>query len=120
VKRKLLIFTLCFLGIGIWVNLAEAGDTGYRFRPSKFNLKSDALPRSGIVFFDAVVGRPVGLATTIAGTGIYLATLPMTLPTGSAGEAGWELVARPGGWTFVRPIAEKDERFDEKGLTEGP
>jgi hypothetical protein len=120
VKRKLLIFTLFSVVICIWANLAWAGDTGYRFRPSKFNLKPDALPRSGIVFFDAVVGRPVGLATTIAGTGIYLATLPMTLPTGSAREAGWELVGRPGGWTFVRPIAGKDERFDERGLNIRP
>ncbi|HAY23261.1 hypothetical protein [Desulfobacca acetoxidans] len=117
-NRMILIFGIMF--ICVWADPALAGDVGYRFRPSKFNLKSDALPRSGIVFFDAVVGRPLGLATTIAGTGIYVATLPMTLPTGSAGEAGWELVARPGGWTFVRPIAEEDDRFDEKGLTGGP
>lgn len=99
---------------------APAGDVRYSFRPSRFTLKADALPRSGIVFFDTIVGRPVGLATTVAGTGIFIATLPMTLPTGSAGDAGWELVARPGGWTFVRPIGEKDKRFDEKTLTEGP
>lgn len=119
-QRKMLILTISTLALGFWANLAVAGDIGYRFRPSTFNLKSDAVPRSGVVFFDTIIGRPLGLATTIAGTGVYIATLPMTAPTGSAGEAGWELVARPGGWTFVRPIGETDKRFDEKGLTEGP
>jgi hypothetical protein len=118
--KKYCFPALAAVVIWLWAIPASAGDIGYSFRPSKFTLKSGALPRSGIVFFDTVVGRPVGLATTIVGTGLYVATLPMTLPTGSVGEAGWELVARPGGWTFVRPIGEKDERFDEKSLTEGP
>jgi hypothetical protein len=118
--KKYFVSALAAVFICLWGIPGEAGDIGYSFRPSKYTLKADALPRSGIVLFDAVVGRPLGLATTIAGTGIYIATLPMTLPTGSARETGRELVKRPAGWTFVRPIAKKDRRFDERGLNEGP
>jgi hypothetical protein len=116
-KRKFLILAFGIMLICVWANFAVAGDIGYRFRPSKFNLKTEVVPHSGKVFFDALIGRPLGLATTVVGTGVYIATLPITVPTCSAGEAGCELVGRPAGWTFVRPLGEKDERFEEKSLT---
>lgn len=114
--KKYFIAALAAVGLCLVANLAAAGDIGYRFKPSTFNLKSKALPTSGIVFADAVVGKPLGLATTIAGTGIYIATLPLTLPSGGAGEAGWQLVGRPAGWTFIRPVGKGDPRYEERHL----
>ncbi len=115
-SKKYVISTLIGIFFCLAANLASAGDVGYRFRPSYFNLPAEGLPQSGKVFADAVVGRPVGLATTIAGTGIFIATLPMTVPSCSVREAGRQLVVRPGGWTFDRPLG-KPSCYDERSLT---
>ncbi len=117
-SAKYVIAALVAILIFITGNAAVAGDVGYRFRPSTFNLPATGLPQSGKVLTDAVIGRPVGLATTIAGTGIFIATLPMTIPSCSVGEAGRHLIVRPGGWTFGRPLG-KGSCYDEPSLT-GP
>jgi hypothetical protein len=69
-----------------------------------------------VVAADAVIGRPLGLATTIAGTGVFLVTLPFSATSQSVDTAAWGLVGRPGGWTFVRPLGKGDPRFEEKGI----
>jgi hypothetical protein len=117
-QRKMFLIFLASGLICICASLALAGDIGYAFRPSSFNLEAKGLPKSGKVFADATIGKPLGLAATIAGTGIYIVTLPMTLPSGAAGEAGWEMVGRPAGWTFVRPVGSGSRRYDEKHLNE--
>jgi hypothetical protein len=116
-QRKMFIIILASGLICMWVSLALAGDIGYTFRPSSFDLQAKGIPRSGVAFADAVVGKPLGLAGTIAGTGIFIATLPMTLPSGDAGEAAWQIVGRPAGWTFVRPLG-RGSSYDEKHLNE--
>ena len=59
-------------------------------------------PSAGIMMFDAVVARPLLLATTVAGTGLYVVTLPFTLAGGNAKQAGAELVVGPAKNTFYR------------------
>ncbi len=114
--KKYVISTLIGIFICLVANLASAGDVGYRFRPSYFNLPAEGVAQSGKVFADAVVGRPVGLATTILGTGLFIATLPASVPSCSVREAGRQLVKRPGGWTFDRTLG-KPSCYDERSLT---
>lgn len=63
---------------------------------------SDEEPSAGAMVADAVVARPLLLATTVIGAGVYVVTLPFSLLGGNAGEAGKTLVVGPAKNTFVR------------------
>ena len=116
-KNKFFV-TLLVLGLGFaWVGLSLAGDVGYRFRDDKVGFtRVPGPPSSAAVATDAILGRPLGLATTIGGAGVFLVTLPFSAISGSTGEAAWGLVGRPGGWTFVRPLGRGEAQFEEHGI----
>lgn len=59
-------------------------------------------PAAYAMVADAVVARPLLLAATVVGTGVFVLTLPFTLASGSVGKAGKALVVEPGEATFVR------------------
>ncbi len=67
-----------------------------------------------MVAADALIARPIGLGLTIAGTGLFLVTLPMSAISGSTDTAAEGLIVKPGGYTFVRPFGSIDPRFEEK------
>lgn len=51
---------------------------------------------------DALIARPLLLATTVVGSAVYLVSLPFSLLGGNAAEAGETLVVGPAKATFVR------------------
>ncbi len=53
---------------------------------------------------DALVARPLGLAATLIGTGLFIATLPITIISGSTHKAARSLVATPANLTFKRKL----------------
>ena len=53
---------------------------------------------------DLILQRPFGLATTLVGIGTWIVSLPFTVFSGSAEDAGQVLVAEPAAHTFVRPL----------------
>jgi hypothetical protein len=55
---------------------------------------------------DLVVLRPVGCVVTLAGTGLFLLTLPFTVPTHSVNEAAERFVVAPFEYTFSRPFPD--------------
>jgi hypothetical protein len=117
--RKLLVALLTVSLAGLLSGIAAAGVLGYSLRDAEqgfWDKPSPGPPSSLVVATDALIGRPLGLATTIAGTGVFIVTLPMSLGSGSTDEAAWGLVGQPGGWTFVRPMGRSDPRFDEVGI----
>lgn len=115
---KKMVLVILILGLGCaWASLGLAGDIGYRFREKKIAFtRIPGPPSSSVLAADAVLGRPVGLATTIAGTGVFLVTLPFSVISGSTSEAAWGLVGRPGAWTFVRPLGRGEPQFEERGI----
>lgn len=58
------------------------------------------------VILDLLILRPVGLVATVAGTIIFVGSLPISLPTGSVGKAFNSLMARPAAYTFRRTLGE--------------
>ncbi|MFO8142207.1 MAG: hypothetical protein R6T87_10055 [Marinobacter sp.] len=62
----------------------------------------DESPSALAMTTDALLLRPVLLATTIVGSAVYLVSLPFSALGGNAGEAGEVLVAGPARATFVR------------------
>jgi len=118
-KSKVLLVILAISLVCAWGGVGAAGQIGYSMRGAEagFGFKPDPNPpSSSVVAVDAIIGRPLGLAATIAGTGVFLVTLPFSLTSESTGEAAWGLVGRPGGWTFVRPLGRGEPLFEERGV----
>jgi hypothetical protein len=106
--------SLIFTG-GAWGQMSysmRSAEKGFPITPKK--------PTSTQVFLDAAVGRPVGLATTLVGTTLFVITLPFTVPSGSTGEAAHGLIVEPGAWTFVRPLGRTEPQYEERGVFERP
>jgi hypothetical protein len=118
-KNKVLLVILVMSLVCAWGSVGTAGQIGYSMRGAEkgFGFKPNPNPpSSSVMAFDGVIGRPLGLATTIIGTTAFLITLPVTIPSDSTSEAAWGLVGRPVGWTFVRPLGRSEPLFEEEGV----
>jgi hypothetical protein len=69
-------------------------------------------PSGGMMIFDFLVVRPVGIVATAVGSVFYVVSLPFSLLGQNPGEAGVALVKEPAAYTFTRPLGE----FPEQGL----
>jgi hypothetical protein len=58
------------------------------------------------MLIDLVVLRPIGAVVTVIGAAAFVISLPFTVPTGTVGEAGREMVGKPAEYTFNRPLGE--------------
>lgn len=63
-------------------------------------------PSAAAMGVDLLLVRPLGLVSTVAGTGLFVLSLPFTLLGGNVEEAAHVLVAEPGAYTFSRPLGE--------------
>jgi len=117
-SRRLLVAILTIILVGTWGSLGVAGEMPYSLEKAErgFYVPSTGPPSSAALGADALIGRWVGLATTIAGTGVFIATLPFSIPSGSVGTSARGLVGDPGGWTFCRPMGKSDPRYDRPGI----
>jgi len=117
-KSRILVVMLAVSLLWSLSGTATAGVLGYSMdRAEKgFQDKPGAEPSAAVVAADGLIARPLGLATTIAGTGLFVATLPFSIPSGSVRESAQGMIKRPGGWTFVRPMGRPDKRFMEKSI----
>ena len=68
-------------------------------------------PSGGMMIFDFVVVRPIGIVATAVGSIFYVVSLPFSLLGQNPGEAGVALVKEPAAYTFTRPLGE----FPEQG-----
>lgn len=57
---------------------------------------------------DLVVLRPLGCIATLAGTGLFVLTLPFTVPTHSVKKSAERFVVAPFKYTFSRPFPDKN------------
>ena len=83
-KSKVLLVILAISLVCAWGSVGTAGQIGYSMRWAEkgFAFKPNpGPPSSSVMAVDAIIGRPLGLATTIVGTGVFLVTLPFTLPS---------------------------------------
>ncbi len=119
-KRKVLLIVLAISLGCAWVSTGAAGQITYSLKSSETGFVSKPQtggpPSSAVMAADALLGRPLGAATTIAGTAVFIAAIPLTLATDTTGEAAWGLVGRPGAWTFVRPLGRGNRDFEEQGV----
>jgi hypothetical protein len=60
----------------------------------------------GAMTADLVLTRPVGLAAIVAGTAVFVLSIPFSVIGGNTGQAWQKLVMDPIEYTFVRPLGE--------------
>ncbi len=63
-------------------------------------------PAAGTVIADALVVRPLMLVRTLLGFGVFVVSLPFTVPGDHVAEAGEVLVVDPARETFMTPLGE--------------
>ena len=65
-------------------------------------------PTEATIVPDVLLVRPMGIVSIVAGSVIFVISLPVAIPTGSVGKVGRRLVVDPVEFTFVRPIGDFD------------
>jgi hypothetical protein len=95
-KRAFLISVVISLVI---VNLYTAGRT-----EEKWNKDDPTTDEWNIM--DLLIARPMGIAAGIFGTGVFILSLPFTIPTGSVDEAAQMFVVKPFKFSFVRKFPD--------------
>src|SRR6516225_2757952 len=63
-------------------------------------------PDPGVATADALVMRPALFATTVAGTAVFVVSLPFTLLSRSVAPEARALVVAPAKATFARPLGD--------------
>ncbi|MGH8563870.1 MAG: multidrug transporter [Gammaproteobacteria bacterium] len=84
-----------------------AGDPWYGGEPQQYGERGHstyAKPAHDADYMaaDGLIARPLGIASTIIGTGLFIVTLPFSLIGGNVDEAGQVLVQEPATYTFGR------------------
>ena len=63
---------------------------------------------------DVLVARPLGIVAGILGTGVFIATLPFTIPSNSVNSAAQMFVMEPFKFSFVRPFPDENLMTPER------
>ncbi len=95
--KRLIVFLLCFTFL---VNVPV------------YSLASEEKkeePSASVIFLDVMLVRPLGIVSIALGTGVFIISLPFTIPTRTVGLAGKKLVKEPFLYTFARPVGDLNE-----------
>ena len=57
---------------------------------------------------DVLFARPIGVIAGIAGTAIFVVSLPFTIPTGGVQDAADIFIVKPFQFSFVRQFPDED------------
>ena len=76
-----------------------------------FSSISIAFASDEAVLADLFFLRPLGLASLVGGTAVFVVSLPITAINRSISKSAKELVADPFNYTFNRPIGENSRGY---------
>lgn len=97
-KKAFFMFMVISL---VMVNLYTVGWTGEE------RAKDDPIADE-LNMMDVLVARPIGVVAGIIGTGVFILSLPFTIPTGGVNEAAQTFVVKPFRFSFVRDFPDND------------
>jgi hypothetical protein len=63
-------------------------------------------PTGGMMMWDTLFMRPIGMVATALGSVVWLVSLPFAALGGNTDESTQALVAAPFEWTFGRPLGQ--------------
>jgi hypothetical protein len=61
----------------------------------------------GKAFLDILVARPIGFVVGVLGAGIFICSLPFTIPTKSVDDAARFLIVKPFTFSFYRKFPDE-------------
>lgn len=97
-KKAWLIFVTLSLVLGGFYTMGWAGEKW---------TKDDPLTDEWNII-DLLLARPFGVAAGIIGTGVFILSLPFTIPTGSVDDAAQMFVVKPFNFSFVRKFPDEN------------
>lgn len=62
--------------------------------------------RDELNMMDLLLARPIGVAAGLVGTGVFILSLPFTIPTGSVDDAAQMFVVKPFNFSFERKFPD--------------
>jgi hypothetical protein len=62
---------------------------------------------------DLLIARPLGVAAGIIGTGVFILSLPFTIPTKRVDDAAETFIIKPFKFSFVREYPDKNILMEE-------
>ena len=68
-------------------------------------------PDDDLPLADLFIARPLGVAAGIVGTGLFIASLPFTIPARSVDRAAKMLISDPFLFSFSRPFPDQSLDF---------
>lgn len=95
-KRTFLMFMVISL---VMMNLYTVG------RAEETMAKNDPVADEWNMI-DLLIARPIGVVAGIIGTGVFILSLPFTIPTKSVDEAAQMFVVKPFEFSFVRKFPD--------------
>lgn len=98
IKKAWLIFVTLSLVLGSFYTMGWAEEKW---------TKDDPLTDEWNII-DLLLARPFGVAAGIIGTGVFILSLPFTIPTGSVDDAAQMFVVKPFNFSFVRKFPDEN------------
>ncbi|MEB0044011.1 MULTISPECIES: multidrug transporter [unclassified Pseudomonas] len=95
------------LGIGQPVLASENGGSG----DPRYAIQN---PPAYAMIGDLLIARPLLVAATVIGAGVFVVSLPFTALGGGVGDAGKALVVDPAKAAFVRCLGCVGDGFEER------
>ncbi len=83
-----------------------ASDTSYRYHGSNNGYYFAQSGSTEAMVADVIIARPIGLVATVAGSVVYVVSLPFRLLGGNEKQAREKLLTEPAVFTFKRPLGE--------------
>jgi hypothetical protein len=95
VKVAMITLLMAVLVIGPLVPAVSAAEQMEREKPS-----------GGMMMWDTLAMRPIGICATVIGSAVWLVSYPFAYLGGNTDAATEALVQAPYEWTFERPLGE--------------
>src|SRR4030043_731780 len=70
-------------------------------------------PDDEIPMMDLLIARPIGVASGIVGTALFIVTLPFTIPTKSVDKSAKMFIVDPFNFSFSRRFPDESLNFKE-------
>ena len=105
--------TTCVIMAMVMAAALMLGELPVQAQESQYFQRYEGEPSAGWMLVDTLTFRPIGMATTVGGIGLFAGTLPITLITGTAGDASRAFIEQPARWTFQRRLGRRgyDQQF---------
>jgi hypothetical protein len=82
------------------------------------SLQAKEIPSGGEIMIDALIARPLGLASVGLGLGLFVVSSPFSLLSGTFTQSGKRLVLYPLKFTFVRGLGDFPGYMEEMELVQ--